>query len=347
MMYIGRVDIELEKPTNYIPMGQWQADVEYKLSDVGIPVVEVPDSTAAGFSVYALNVDVATKGLKPDANNSEWKLMESAEFIYMLQAYIKRLQSEIITAQYIESLMIRTRNLEVLDGAKIGGFKISGDGLTNKDFNNDAYIIMRNDVKDASGNYLYGTFVGIGGNVLPSMLGGIRAVGKFSNTMKNPNSPNYGIIVEASGGSRNIGLQCVGDISLKGSLLSVQSFHFSAGYSNSIYDNINEYRLFCFEPPSGVFNTVYLPSKTQLAEALGSNLPDYWYIDIEVQVSVSAQGAIALTGQNGGHLRDNNGSIPQLGVTNANGGIRMEAGDSIKLRFRVNSASWSIINLQV
>ena len=42
----------------------------------------------------------------------------------------------------------------------IGGFVVSGSGLTNgPDFSNDAYIIFRNDA--------HGCFAGIGGNVLP------------------------------------------------------------------------------------------------------------------------------------------------------------------------------------
>ena len=37
------------------------------------------------------------------------------------------------------------KNINVTDGSKIGGLKITGDTLTNDDFNGDAYIVFRND----------------------------------------------------------------------------------------------------------------------------------------------------------------------------------------------------------
>lgn len=131
-MITARLDITLAKSTNYIPMGNWDDKFQYKLSDVGIPVVKVPNtSVSAGFTAWALNSNVSTVGLSPDASgNSEWRLVESAEFIYMLSAYIEHLQAALVTAERIESLMIRTNNLEVLNGAKIGSFSIENGNLT-------------------------------------------------------------------------------------------------------------------------------------------------------------------------------------------------------------------------
>lgn len=59
----------------------------------------------------------------------------------------------------------------------IGGFTIEGNGLTNdKNFDDDAYIIFRNDSQ--------GAFAGIGGNLLPTSSG-LRAVARFQNENKN------------------------------------------------------------------------------------------------------------------------------------------------------------------
>ena len=55
---------------------------------------------------------------------------------------------------------------------KIAGFTISGNGLVNEGFNNDAYVIFRNDNRKS--------FAGIGGNVLPAATGA-RAVARFEN----------------------------------------------------------------------------------------------------------------------------------------------------------------------
>jgi hypothetical protein len=125
MIITGRVNITLNKATNYLILGNWSDKISYKLSDAGIPVVKVPDSTSLGYSVYALNVNESTVGASPSgAGFNEWRLIESAEFIYMQQAYIERLQAAIVTAERIEALMIRTSKLEVLEGAKIGAFDI-------------------------------------------------------------------------------------------------------------------------------------------------------------------------------------------------------------------------------
>lgn len=55
---------------------------------------------------------------------------------------------------------------------KIAGMSVSGNGLTNAGFNNDAYIILRNDNANA--------FAGIGANILPSETS-MRAIARFAN----------------------------------------------------------------------------------------------------------------------------------------------------------------------
>lgn len=76
----------------------------------------------------------------------------------------------------------------------IGGMKISGESLTNEGFNNDAYIILRNDLSK--------TFAGIGGNILPASAGGISAVARFENNRINTDiiaPDNIALLVSASG----------------------------------------------------------------------------------------------------------------------------------------------------
>lgn len=78
--------------TNYLVMGWWDAAIRYQLSDAGIPIVKVEDDSDDGFSVYKLTATASTIGAKPP--NNEWEKVQSAEFIYMQQAYIERLQFE-------------------------------------------------------------------------------------------------------------------------------------------------------------------------------------------------------------------------------------------------------------
>lgn len=94
MKVSARVNIDLAKSTNYIPMGFWDANTDYYLSDLGIPFVKRPDGSTLGYSVFALNVQQATKG---SWITSQWRLLESAEFIYMQNAYIEYLQAQAIS----------------------------------------------------------------------------------------------------------------------------------------------------------------------------------------------------------------------------------------------------------
>ncbi len=106
--------------TNFLNMGVWSNLISYKKTELGTPFVRVPDGTSLGYSVYSLNVDSSTAG-QPPAGSSEWRLMESTAFIYMQQAYIEKLQAMLVTAERIESIMIRTANIEILEGAIVKG----------------------------------------------------------------------------------------------------------------------------------------------------------------------------------------------------------------------------------
>ena len=130
-----RGNVKRAKSTNYTPMGAWDSTIQYRLSDMGIPLVTLEKNTVTGFAAYGLNVDKSTIGVSPDstAGAQEWRLLESTDFLYMVQAYIEKLQAQVITAEYIEALNIRTGNLEVLDGSKLGGFSIRNNRFISKD----------------------------------------------------------------------------------------------------------------------------------------------------------------------------------------------------------------------
>lgn len=106
-----------------------------------------------------------------------------------------------------------TGTIYATDGT-IAGFKISGSMITNAGFDNDAAIIIRNDERNV--------IAAIGGNILPSSLGGLRAIARFQN---NENADfwgdtNYGVIMSAKGASQdNIALAieggCVQGLALK------------------------------------------------------------------------------------------------------------------------------------
>ena len=109
---------------------------------------------------------------------------------------------------------------------KVGGLKIEGDSLTNEGFNNDAYIVLRNDTNKV--------FAGIGGNVLPATAGDTRAVARF--TIENTSNSfiggiNYAVICGAKGKATNVAL----DMTLGGYItgLRIKNAYLSSG--GSIY----------------------------------------------------------------------------------------------------------------
>lgn len=123
------------------------------------------------------------------------------------------------------------RNIDVQSG-KVAGFKISGNGLTNDPFNNDAYVIFRNDAMKA--------FAGIGGNVLPASSGA-RAVARFENCDTSNHwglGANYGMLVSSQGARRNIA------IGIDGGSISGFSLH-NTIMSRSHYMNRGEANIIC------------------------------------------------------------------------------------------------------
>lgn len=122
-----RINIELAKPANYIPMGFWVQPVAgdpkrpfYRITDLGIPMVKVADGSALGYSVYVLQVDISNDVI-PSVSNPQWRLIESMELIYIQQAFIERLWVEMVEAE----------------GAKIASFDIvkeNGKSVLRSDF---------------------------------------------------------------------------------------------------------------------------------------------------------------------------------------------------------------------
>lgn len=94
------------------------------------------------------------------------------------------------------------------DSGRIGGFSISGNGLTNSNedgrFINDAYVIFRNDDHNC--------FAGIGGNILPASSGA-RGVARFENHDENDwwgLGHNYAMVVSAKGANKNTAIHMDG-----------------------------------------------------------------------------------------------------------------------------------------
>ena len=233
------------------------------------------------------------------------------------------------------------KNVDIQSG-KIAGINISGNGLTNEGFNNDAYIILRNDLDN--------TFTGIGSNTLPSSLPSHRSTSRFENRYESEfyNSVNYATRLRAEGAQRNVAVYAIGDMFLSGANISVERVHFDEGYLDSITLNITKSRRFLFTPNSDIRN-VNLPTGEQLINAFGSDLPDSWSYDIEVVVDHASAGEIMLRGGGsgvfGGALVSHDGNLANHnGNGYVYGAIRMSKGNSVRLRYHYYNSRWQLLS---
>lgn len=160
-------------------------------------------------------------GSAEDRNNNLWRLADRIELVatkILLATYalVKNLGVEAIDMKdSAGNILFRAKDGVVtcktgnfdnvnINSGKIAGFKVSGNGLTNDPFTNDAYIIFRNDAHNC--------FAGIGGNVLPTSSG-LRAVARFENEDTADwwgLGANYAMLVSARGALNNIAISMAG-----------------------------------------------------------------------------------------------------------------------------------------
>lgn len=180
-------------------------------------------------SKSGLLVTADKTALETKISNVDGKIISSATIETMISNGISKAS---IRADQISLEGIVTANkyfkintdgsMETIAG-KIAGMKISGDGLTNEGFDNDAYIVLRNDT--------HKVFAGIGGNVLPASTGA-RAVARFTNeeSSKFFGDVNYSVVCGAKGAVTNVAL----DMTLGGYItgLRIKTARLSSGGSS-------------------------------------------------------------------------------------------------------------------
>ena len=175
----------------------------------------------------------------------------------------------IVTAALLAKLVKVTEliaeNLTVTGNSKIAGFSVSGNGLTNTPFNNDAYVIFRNDAHKC--------FAGIGGNVLPTSSG-LRAVARFENEDTSDwwgLGRNVAMLLSAKNGTYNHAFLGDGNGILNGWIEGYKYSKFTLSSANTIYsgysnlkDN-NRWVIYSSVDNSGIT----LPKLSEVRYALG------------------------------------------------------------------------------
>lgn len=159
---------------------------------------------------------------------------------------------------------------------KIAGFFISGNGLVNTGFNNDAYVIFRNDT--------YNTFAGIGGNVLPASSG-MRAVARFENHDKTNHwglGYNTAVIMSAMNSDYNLAFAGNGNGFLDG---------YIAGYGFQEKTCDKENTCFILHPKESLLfivdvtkqkASIGLPSLSEIRMMLGIGANEEFAVPIEI-----------------------------------------------------------------
>ena len=179
-------------------------------------------------SKSGLLVTADKTALETKISNVDGKIISSATIETMISNGIS--EASIRADQIsLEGIVTANKYFKInLDGSmhasagQIAGLKIAGEGLTNQGFDNDAYIILRNDS--------HKVFAGIGGNVLPASTG-TRAVARFTNeeSSKYFGDVNYSVVCGAKGAVTNVAL----DMTLGGYVagLRIKNAYMSSGGS--------------------------------------------------------------------------------------------------------------------
>lgn len=159
---------------------------------------------------------------------------------------------------------INVKNATIESG-QIAGFKISGNGLSNDPFTNDAYVIFRNDAHNC--------FAGIGGNILPASSG-LRAVARFENEDATDQwgiGKNIAALFSAKNGAYNFAFAGSGNGVLNGWIDGYLFSKFSLTAANTIYSGYvdlktnNRWIIYSSVDNSGIA----LPGLSTVRSALG------------------------------------------------------------------------------
>ena len=230
-----------------------------------------------------------------------------------------RLGSTIVEGGYIKTSLLNVIKIAAVEGT-IAGFKISGNGLTNDPFTNDAYVIFRNDARKS--------FAGIGGNVLPAATG-LRAVARFENEDQNNYwglGANYAMILSAKNADRNYAFAGSGNGVLNGHIVGHQLNNFTPSSSVNVIDpNKGKYVLV-----KGTYGTCYLPTLSMCRNFLGVNNSTSFAFDLHIFAADGASFTLygyrsSSYGSDCPHMRNPDD------YQDMTGGIGMAKGDTVLL----------------
>lgn len=213
----------------------------------------------------------------------------------------------IVTAALLAKLVKVTEliaeNLTVTGNSKIAGFSVSGNGLTNTPFNNDAYVIFRNDAHKC--------FAGIGGNVLPA-TSGLRAVARFENEDTSDwwgLGRNVAMLLSAKNGTYNHAFLGEGNGILNGWIDGYKYSKFTLSAENTIYNGYsnlkdnNRWVIYSSVDGSGIT----LPKLSEARDALGIGTSTKFCVEFTIISDIDSRN-FDIYGRN--NKKSSDGSYP-------------------------------------
>lgn len=317
---------------------EWSAGLTFRNGDIlilGANNVYMWNYQISGNSSVAPQTDVSE-----NETTTHWRVFDYFEMVatrILLAQYalVKNLGVEVIEMEDADGNILfqakggavtcnvgKFNNINVQSG-KIAGFKISGNGLTNDPFDNDAYVIFRNDAHKC--------FAGIGGNVMPASSG-MRSVGRFENEDTTDwwgLGRNIALLLSARGSTYNHAFIGNGHGSLDGFVVGYRPNIMRAPNSGAVIDYNEGNYVFIINYVSETPGII-LPRLTDIRYTLGIGSDVNFVLPLTICGHISTQG-FKIVGRKG--VTGQSSDYPKLRnkSTNDIDSINMAGGDVLKL----------------
>jgi len=317
---------------------EWSAGLTFRNGDIlilGADFVYRWSYPISGNSTVDPKTDIANNKKTTHWNAYSYYDMVATRILLAEYALVKNLGVEVIEMKDADDNILfqakggavtcnvgNFNNINVQSG-KIAGFKISGNGLTNDPFDNDAYVIFRNDAHKC--------FAGIGGNVMPASSG-MRSVGRFENEDTTDwwgLGRNIALLLSARGSTYNHAFIGNGHGSLDGFVVGYRPNIMRAPSSGAVIDYNEGNYVFIINYVSETPGII-LPRLTDIRYTLGIGSDVNFVLPLTICGHISTQG-FKIVGRKG--VTGQSSDYPKLRnkSTNDIDSINMAGGDVLKL----------------
>lgn len=317
---------------------EWSAGLTFRNGDIlilGANNVYMWNYQISGNSSVAPQTDVSENETTTHWRAFDYFEMVATRILLAQYALVKNLGVEVIEMKDADGNILfqakggavtcnvgNFNNINVQSG-KIAGFKISGNGLTNDPFDNDAYVIFRNDAHKC--------FAGIGGNVMPASSG-MRSVGRFENEDTTDwwgLGRNIALLLSARGSTYNHAFIGNGHGSLDGFVVGYRPNIMRAPNSGAVIDYNEGNYVFIINYVSETPGII-LPRLTDIRYTLGIGSDVNFVLPLTICGHISTQG-FKIVGRKG--VTGQSSDYPKLRnkSTNDIDSINMAGGDVLKL----------------